>query len=117
MWNIIYIIAIVAAIILTWIFWNFNLLGLNIFGLCSFSFIRMPNLSFALLLTMTAIIVVFLLVGVFTIKYFKRHMPNTIGLRKNKYNKNKVLIYYIIGFTVFLIVNFAINIVELFSCK
>lgn len=55
-------------------------------------------------------------VGLFSIRYFRRHMPNTIGLRNKKYKESKILTIYIVGYSIFLIILLVINIVELLSC-
>jgi hypothetical protein len=116
-WNVIYIVTglIAAALTIGLYFWD--LLGLNIFGLCSITFIRMPDNSFIPLAAILVMVVLFLFVGLFTIRYFKKHMPNTIGLRRKKYKENKTLSYYFVGYLTFLIITLTINIVELFSCR
>jgi hypothetical protein len=113
----IYILTGLIAMGLTLILWFEDLLGLNIFGLCSISFIRMPDLSYVPPLTILAVILIFLFVGLFTTRYFKKHMPNTVGLRWKKYRENRVLFYYILGFSVYLVVNLSINILELVNCR
>lgn len=70
---------------MTYIFWNYDLLGLNIFGLCGITFIRNPAVAISIPAISLMIVIVFLGLGLFTLNYFRRHMPNTIGLRRKKY--------------------------------
>lgn len=116
-WNVIYLLAVVLAIGLTLGFYFWDLLGLSIFGLCSVTFIRRPDISYVLPAAMLAVILLFMFTGLFTLRYFKKHMPNTIGLRRKKYKENKILSYYIIGFSVYLSMVLIINVVELFNCR
>jgi heme/copper-type cytochrome/quinol oxidase subunit 2 len=66
---------------------------------------------------MLVLVVVFLLVGLFSIRYFRRHMPNTVGLRSKKYKESRLLTIYIVGYSIFLIVLLVINILELHNCR
>jgi heme/copper-type cytochrome/quinol oxidase subunit 2 len=112
-----YIIITLVALLVVLAFWHWDLLGLSIFGLCGISFIRDPTHTLALPIIMLAAVVVFLVFGLFTIRYFNKHMPNSVGLRLKKYKENKILSYYVIGFSIYLIANLSINIVELLNCK
>lgn len=56
-------------------------------------------------------------VGLFSIRYFRRHMPNTVGLRSKKYKESRILNFYIFGYSIFLIIQLVINIVELLNCR
>jgi len=62
-------------------------------------------------------IVVFAGLGLFTINYFKKHMPNTIGLRKKKYQESRILLYYVIGYTFYLSAYLGIETLELINCR
>jgi hypothetical protein len=84
MWKFVYFIVAVGSAIATYLMWNQGVLGLNIFGLCGVTFIRFPNANIGIPITMICITGIFLLLGIFSIRYFKRHMPNSIGLRKKK---------------------------------
>lgn len=112
-----YIIITLVALLVVLAFWHWDLLGLSIFGLCGISFIRDPNHTLALPIIMLGAVVIFLVFGLFTIRYFNKHMPNSVGLRRKKYKENKILSYYVIGFSIYLIANLSINIVELVNCK
>lgn len=94
-----------------------DLLGLNIYGLCSVSFIRSPGISLVPIACMLVIVLVFMFVGLFSIRYFRRHMPNTVGLRSKKYKESRLLTIYIVGYSIFLIVLLVINILELHNCR
>jgi len=84
-WKIIYVTTIVFALTVTYVFWYFDFLGLNIYGLCGVTFIRQPAVKIYVPAFTLVSVIVFFSVGFFTIKYFKKHMPNSIGLRKKKF--------------------------------
>ncbi len=83
-WTFVYILMFVIASVATVLLWYEGLLGLNIFGLCGITFIRFPDANLGIPVTIIVFSAVFIAVGIFTIVYFKRHMPNSIGLRKKK---------------------------------
>ena len=84
-WNVIYILSVLIALGMTVFFYYEDLLGLSIFGLCSISFIRSPTLSYVPAVSMLLAVLLFISAGLFSLRYFRRHMPNTVGLRNKKY--------------------------------
>ena len=109
--------AIVLAMGSTALLWWGRLIGLNIFGLCEMTFIREPALSLVPLIVLCVLTAVFLVVGVFTVNYFRKHMPDTVGLRYKKYQESKLLMYYLVGYGLLQTVSLAINIAELVNCE
>jgi hypothetical protein len=81
MWKFVYAIVFIVTSISTFFLWQEGFLGLNIYGLCGVTFMRQPNTSVALPVIIIFFNVLFLIAGLFTINYFKKHMPNSIGLR------------------------------------
>ena len=84
-WNVIYLLAVLIALAITVFFYYEDLLGLSIFGLCTISFIRSPSLSYVPAVAILLAVLLFMSAGLFSIRYFRRHMPNTVGLRNKKY--------------------------------
>lgn len=81
--------------------WYEGILGLNIFGTCGLTFIRFPDISIGVPIAIICIIVIFLLAGIIAIQYFKKHMPNSIGLRKKKRYETRILFIYVVGYSAF----------------
>jgi hypothetical protein len=76
---------VLIALAITVFFYYEDLLGLSIFGLCTISFIRSPSLSYVPAVAILLAVLLFMSAGLFSIRYFRRHMPNTVGLRNKKY--------------------------------
>lgn len=91
-------------------------MGLNIFGLCGVSFIRRPDESLAVPIASIAFNSIFLLAGMFTLKYFTRHMPNTLGLRRKKLVQKQILIIYVVGYSFFWLFGSAIEMTLYYNC-
>jgi len=100
-WNFIYVGLFIIAAVATYVMWYEGVLGLNIFGFCGITFIRAPNINIGIPIAIISCTVVFLLAGVFAIKYFQKHMPNSIGLRKRKRYEQQNIVFYVVGYSVF----------------
>ena len=101
MWKIVYAISIAFSIIATFFLWQEGYLGLNIYGVCADTFLRIPNASIGIPISLIAQNIVFLGVGIFTIRYFKKHYPDSIGLRSRRRYQKQVLILYVVGYSFF----------------
>lgn len=115
-WTAVYIVVFLFASATTYLLWDQNLLGLNIFGLCGISFIRNPDESLAIPVASIGFNSIFLIAGMFTLKYFKRHMPNSLGLRKKKLVQKQILIIYVAGYSFFWLLGSAIEMVLYYNC-
>lgn len=82
----VYIVILLGAGGLIYLFWAYELIGFNIFGLCGLTFIRNPDFSYTIPVAMVTFNFLFIFSGIFTIRYYKKHMPNSIGLRSKRQN-------------------------------
>ena len=117
MWKFVYLIIVIVTSISTFFLWEQGFLGLNIYGLCGVTFIRQPDTSVALPVIIIVFNVLFLVAGIFTINYFKKHMPNSIGLREKRQIQKQTLMLYVIGYSAFWILESVIEILLYFNCN
>lgn len=97
--------------IVTILFWHFNILGLNMYGTCSFI---ITNFTIPILIGVSAI--VFILLGAFSLRYFNKHMPETSGLRLKKYQEARKYSLFIFGISIIEIVNAVLTFVAMANC-
>ena len=112
-----YVALFIISAVATYLMWYGGILGLNIFGLCGITFIRFSKITSIIPIIGISFNVLFLIVGVFAIQYFKKHMPNSIGLRKKKRHEKQILILYVIGYTAFGTVLSIIMLVLYLNCN
>ena len=101
MWKVIYCIVLVFSILATFILWQEEYLGLNVYGMCDSSFVRKQDSSIAFPITLIVQNVLFIGIGIFTIRYFKKHYPDSIGLRTKRRYQKQVLILFVVGYSFF----------------
>ena len=85
----------------TFILWHFEYLGLNIYGLCETTFLRKQYPSIGLPIYYFCKNLVFLGVGIFTIRYFKKHYPDSAGFRSRRKFETQSLILFVVGYFIF----------------
>ena len=104
-----YVALFIISAVATYLMWYGGILGLNIFGLCGITFIRFSKITSIIPIVGISFNVLFLIVGVFAIQYFKKHMPNSIGLRKKKRHEKQILFLYVIHLIFLLYIQFEIK--------
>lgn len=97
--------------------WEEEFLGLNIYGLCSLTFIRAPNQSAIIPILPIISNAIFVIAGLFTIQYYNKHMPNTVGLRKKKHVQKQLLLIYVFGYSLFWLVDSITDMLLYFRCQ
>ena len=110
------IIIIIICLILTYYAWKEENMGLNIFGLCGFTFLRPPLQTAPFVGLIIGQAFVLLGIGIFAIIYFKKHYPDTIGLRSKRKYLKQLLIIFVVGYFLFYITTALLNILLYFNC-
>ncbi len=90
-------ICIIAAIAITGGFWGLNLIGLSQFGLCQITSTNNGSPTYELPIINLVASVAYVLFGIYTYCYFKKHMPLVEGLSKRRYRENKLVSIFVIG--------------------
>ena len=101
-WNVIQASIVIISLLFTLVMWLENFISIDYDGLCGLTVtdnatedIVYPCLSLVLALF-------FGIVGSFTYYYFHKHMPNTEGFQRKKFNDSKIIGMYVVGFSSYL---------------
>lgn len=92
---------ITASFALTIFFYFEDFMGLNFYGLCGLTATR--RLSWNLTLPIMEIIcsLIFMVLGIFTFVYFRKHMPGGERFKRRKVEESKIIFMYVTGFSIF----------------
>jgi hypothetical protein len=101
----------IISVIGTLLFWYYDILGLNMYGTCSFI---ITNYTIPVLTTVSAVI--FIVLGYFSLNYFNKHMPETSGLRLKKYQEARKYSLFIFGISIIEIINAVLTYVAMANC-
>lgn len=103
-WGMLHAFVIVTSFGLTIFFYFEDFMGLNFYGLCGLTPTR--RLSWNLTLPALEIMCsfVFIVLGIFTFVYFRKHMPGGERFRRRKVEEGKIIFMYVTGFSLFDIV-------------
>ena len=101
-WRVLHLGIILVSAAITGALWLEDFLGLNSTGLCGISLARKSRWNIVLPSTILAIALLFSLLGSFTYFYFHKHMPNTAGFQRKKFNESKIIGLYVVGFSLYI---------------
>ena len=96
--------------------WLENDMSLTYEGLCGLTLTDDPNWNIIYPCISLVAAFAFGIIGAFTFYYFHKHMPNTEGFQRKKFNDSRIIGLYVVGFSTYLALLGVFNLIDDINC-
>lgn len=116
-WNTLHGIVVMISIVITLFFFLMDMMGLNFYGLCSLTNVRITNNTIGLPIFQLVASFVFVILGIYTYLYFRKHMPEGENFKRRKQQQSRIILMYVVGFSIFLVLESTISLLLELNCS